>query len=431
MEQMVRQWLLRIATGKSEIPLRRRTPSRSELHNEFGRIPDLGLYLHIPFCERICSYCPYNKELFDRDAAEQYLEAVRTEVDLYAHLVGDRPITSFYIGGGTPTTMLGHGLGEIVDHVRRVFRLRCDIHMESHPNHVNGDQLSEIRSMGVQHLSLGVEALQDRHLKSLGRPYTVEAVKEAVGRAMSAGFTCVNVDVMFGLPGQTCEEVEHTGHALVEMGVDQVAAYPLFRFPYTRMGRNPFLVNHSIPQMLGRRAILRLLERIFYRAGYQRTSVWAFTRRGVPRYCSVTVPLYLGLGASGGSYLRRLFYLNTFRVSEYIEALRNGRLPISLSVDLTERMQRAGWLYWRIYETRFEKADYRKRFGCEIDRAYGTYLKLLELLGFLKDDGTRIVLSDRGAFWLHALEDILSIDYIGKLWGTSQRNPWPDEVVLH
>jgi oxygen-independent coproporphyrinogen-3 oxidase len=93
-------------------------------------------------------------------------------------------------------------------------------------------------------------------------------------------------------------------------------------------------------------------------------------------------------------------------------------------------MQRAGWLYWRIYETRFRKADYQERFGKDLDRVYGGYLKLLALLGFLKDDGEWIVLSDEGAFWLHAYEDIFSIDYISKLWGTSKRDPWPEKVIL-
>ncbi len=121
--------------------------------------------------------------------------------------------------------------------------------------------------------------------------------------------------------------------------------------------------------------MMSILERIFYQGGYERTSTWAFTKRGVPRYCSVTVPLYLGLGASGGSYLRDVFYLNTFGVAEYIEALDDGRMAIALSVDLTEKMQRAGWLYWRIYETSFRKADYRERFGEDLDTAYGRYLR--------------------------------------------------------
>jgi len=430
MVHLVRQLLLKLVTGEREVALTRRIPSRGELCEEFENIDALGIYLHIPFCEQICPYCPYNKERYRRDVAERYADAVKREVDLYSDIVGKRPITSFYIGGGTPTTMLHSGLADIIGHIRDVFNVQSDIHMESHPNHLSADNLSMIMSMGIQHLSLGVEALLDRHLKTLCRPYTAAGVTQAVERATSQGFKCVNVDVMFALPGQTYEEIEQTGYALVEMGVDQVAAYPLFRFPYTRMGGTGKVHNYGLLQILKRRGMLRILERIFYEAGYQRTSVWAFTRRGVPRYCSVTVPLYLGLGASGGSYLKDLFYLNTFSVSEYIKALENGRMAIALSVDLSERMQEAGWLYWRIYETRFRKAAYQERFGKDLDRVYGGYLKLLALLGFLKDDGEWILLSDKGAFWLHACEDILSIDYISKLWGTSKRDPWPEKVIL-
>jgi coproporphyrinogen III oxidase-like Fe-S oxidoreductase len=430
MEHLIRKFLLKSLVGEKEILLTKRIPSREELVAKFQNIDALGIYLHIPFCEQICPYCPYNKELYRRDVAERYAHAVKGEIDFYADIVGKRPITSFYIGGGTPTTMLHSGLADIIGHMRGVLNLQCDIHMESHPNHLSADNLDTITSMGVQHLSIGVEALLDRHLKALCRPYTVDGVREAVGRALAHGFKCVNVDVMFALPGQTCREVKETGQALVEMGVDQVAAYPLFRFPHTRMGSTGKANNYGICHILKRRKMLGILERIFYGAGYERTSVWAFTRRGVPRYCSVTVPLYLGLGASGGSYLRDVFYLNTFGVSEYIEALEHGRMAVALSVDLSAKMQRAAWLYWRIYETRFSKADYRERFGEDLDRAYGGYLRLLALIGFLGDDGERILLSDRGTFWLHACEDLFSIDYIGKLWGRSKRDLWPERVVL-
>ncbi len=429
MNQFIRRRLLTFLTGERNIVLARRPPTRDQLRTQFESISSLGLYLHIPFCEQICPYCPYNKEIYRSDVAAAYVRALGREIDFYADLVGDRAITSFYIGGGTPTTLLNRGLAGTVERIRGAFNLQCDIHMESHPNHLSADNLSAIRSMGVDHVSIGVEALVERHLKTLHRPYTVEGVRAAVGRAVSAGFKCVNVDVMFALPGQTEQEVEDTGHALVDLGVDQVAAYPLFLFPYTAMGRNGAR-NHGVRESLKRRRMLRILESIFYDAGYERTSTWAFTRRGVPRYCSVTVPVYIGLGASGGSYLRDLFYVNTFGAAEYIKALEEGRTPVALSVEMSERMQRVAWLYWRIYETKFSKADYRKRFGEAIDGEYGRLLRLLELAKFLEDDGERIVLSDRGAFWLHALQDIASIDYIGKLWGTSKEIAWPEEVVL-
>ncbi len=427
LQGFLRRIIRRLLTGEGQIVLESRVPS---LEDRLGSIEELGLYLHIPFCRQICPYCPYNKELYNPEVASQYAQAVSREIDSYARLVGDKPVTSFYIGGGTPTTMLNNGLGEILEHIFRAFNMRCEIHMESHPNDLSTENLDSIISLGVKHLSIGVEALQDRHLNRLRRPYRVDEVKRAVERAVAAGFKCVNVDVIFALPDQTMAEVEQTGRELVELGVDQVAAYPLFAFPYTQMGRDGQADTRSKSGVLRRRKMMRILEEIFHAAGYERTSVWAFTRRGAPKYCSVAVPLYLGLGASAGSYLKDIFYLNTFNVNEYINSLEQGRMPIALSVELSERMQMAGWLYWRIYETRFRKSDFQKRFGREFDSVFGKYLKPLSWVGLLRDDGEEVVLSDEGAYWLHVLEDLFSIDYVGKLWGVSQRDPWPERVVL-
>jgi coproporphyrinogen III oxidase-like Fe-S oxidoreductase len=211
----VHLFLDRLDVSDREIVFTRTVPSREQLRAKLEDIGTLGLYLHIPFCEQICPYCPYNKELYGNNLAERYIDAVKTEMDFYSEIAGDKPITSLYIGGGTPTTMLHSGLGDIIGHMRDVFNLQCDIHMESHPNHLSAGNLSKIKSMGVQHLSIGVESLVDRHLKSLGRTYTAKGVKEAVRRAVSEGFRCVNVDVMFALPGQTYREIEQTGRELV------------------------------------------------------------------------------------------------------------------------------------------------------------------------------------------------------------------------
>jgi coproporphyrinogen III oxidase-like Fe-S oxidoreductase len=427
LDGLLRRVLRRLLTGEERIVLKSHVPS---LEDRLDGIEEFGLYLHIPFCRQICPYCPYNKELYRPSVASQYVQALHREIDSYARLVGDRPVTSFYIGGGTPTTMLYSGLGEILEHVFRAFNMRCEIHMESHPTDLSREDLDAIRFLGVQHLSMGLEALQDRHLRTLRRPYNAQEAKGAVERAVAAGFECVNVDLIFALPGQTMEDIEEAGRELVELGVDQVAAYPLFTFPYTRMGGEAGALRNGNSGLFRRRKMLRVLEETFYVSGYERTSVWAFTKRGVPRYCSVTVPLYLGLGASAGSYLKDVFYLNTFKVSEYINALEQGEMPIALSLELSERMQMAGWLYWRIYETRFRKSDFVKRFDREFDSVFGKYLRPLSWVGLVRDNGEEVVLSDEGTYWLHVLEDLFSIDYVGRLWGASQREPWPEKVAL-
>jgi coproporphyrinogen III oxidase-like Fe-S oxidoreductase len=406
-------------------------PSCESLENKFQDIDEFGLYLHIPFCKQICPYCPYNKEIYQPEVAEMYTRAVKKEIDFYSGLFGGKPVTSFYIGGGTPTTMLYSGLDQILEHIFKNLNMRGNIHMESHPNDLSLDNLNAIKSLNVKNLSTGVEALQDKYLAILNRPYNTKEVKAAVERAVNKGFVCFNVDFIFALPHQTHSELEQAGYELVEMGIDQVAAYPLFRFPYTKMGGSAKQSNYNMLDIFKRRNMLHILEDIFYDKEYERTSVWAFTKKGIPKYCSVTVPLYVGLGASGGSYLKDIFYLNTFNVAEYIKRLENGRMPIALSLDLSESMQMAWWFYWRVYETRFKRSDFKKRFVKEFNEIYGKYIKLFSLFGFIeKDDGNEITLSDRGTFWLHALEDLFSLDYIGKLWGTSKQDPWPEKVVL-
>ena len=182
MERLIRRSLLRLLTGEREIRLTRAVPSRDELREKFREIDALGLYVHIPFCEQICPYCPYNKELYDSDLADAYVGAVKREIDLYGDIAAGKPITSFYIGGGTPTTMLESGLADIIGHVRERFDLHCDIHMESHPNHLSAANLSAIKSLGVRHLSIGVEALVDRHLKTLCRPVHREPSQRGRGQ---------------------------------------------------------------------------------------------------------------------------------------------------------------------------------------------------------------------------------------------------------
>jgi coproporphyrinogen III oxidase-like Fe-S oxidoreductase len=426
-----RNQIRKLLTKESNMVLENKIPSYEDLERKFQDIGEFGLYLHIPFCRQICPYCPYNKEIYHPGIAEMYTRAVKKEIDFYSSLFGDKPVTSFYIGGGTPTTMLHSGLGNILEYIFNNFNMQCDIHMESHPNDLTSDNLNTIRALNVANLSTGVEALQDKYLKILNRPYNTREVKAAIERTVNKGFKCFNVDFIFALPDQTYGELEQASRELVEMGIAQVAAYPLWWFPYTKMGESAKRSNYNIQNIIKRRKMLHILEDNFYGSKYERTSVWAFTKEGIPKYCSVTVPLYVGLGASGGSYLRDVFYLNTFNVAEYIERLEDGRLPIALSLNLSESMQMAWWFYWRVYETRFKRSDFRKRFEKDFNEVWGRYVNLLPLLGLIKkDDGNEVILSDRGTFWLHALEDLFSLDYISKLWGTSGQEPWPDRVVL-
>lgn len=277
---MVRSYLQRKVykhlTGENRLSLDNTILSEADLKAKFEKINELGIYLHIPFCRQICPYCPYNKVLYDHDLAERYKAAVMGETDYYASIAGNRPVTSFYIGGGTPTTMIKNGLEEIISHIYRSFNMQCSVHIESHPNDLTIENLNIIKKLGVKYLSIGVEALQDKHLRNLKRPYTTNEVKQSVSRAVNMGFDCVNVDYIFALPGQTCSEIEEAGNEMVKLGIHQAATYPLFHFPYTRMGKD--INNHkpTLSLLLKRRKMLGILEEIFYNAGFLKKIVQIF-----------------------------------------------------------------------------------------------------------------------------------------------------------
>ena len=428
--ELVRKQISRKFTGEHKIKFERIIPDEISIINNIQNLNTIGLYLHIPFCNQICPYCPYNKEIFKEDTVKRYTKAVIKEVEKYAELVEDKSISSFYIGGGTPTSMLGHGIEEILNAVYKHLNMQCSIHIESHPNHLCNENLEALKKLDVKYLSVGVEALQDRHLRTLKRQYKVGDVKKVIERAASKNFDCLNIDYMFDLPEQTLKEVEQATYEIVKLGVNQTATYPLFRFPYTRFGKDVTSKRGAVSTMFRRRKFLKVIEDIFYSSGFERSSVWSFTQKGVDKYCSVTVPSYIGLGASGASYLKDIFYVNTFSVSEYIKSLENDNLPIALSMNLSEKSQMAGWLYWRIYETQFKKSDFQKRFDRNFDKEFGKYINLLKGIGFLNIGQDKIKLTDRGTYWIHAFEDFFSIDYINKLWGTAKTNPWPDKVTL-
>ena len=170
LRSLVRSGIRKSQTGQREIVLENTVPT---LEPRFRDIEELGLYLHIPFCDQICPYCPYNKEPYHADVAARYAGAVIKEIDTYADFMGRMPVTSFYIGGGTPTTMLRSGLVEILERIFDRFNMKCGIHMESHPNHLGAANLEAAASMGVRYLSVGVEALQDRHLRTLKRVWRI------------------------------------------------------------------------------------------------------------------------------------------------------------------------------------------------------------------------------------------------------------------
>ncbi|HEC81894.1 MAG TPA: coproporphyrinogen III oxidase family protein [Thermoplasmatales archaeon] len=424
--KLVRQTIKLLLTGSKGLVLHNTTPNLKNIATD-----NIGLYLHIPFCHSPCMYCPYFKEKYDRKKTISYKDAILKEIKFYQPLLEKKKITSFYIGGGTPTTMINNGLEEIIKKIYTTFNVECNVSTETHPNDINNHTVNVLKENGVENVSMGVETFSDKFLRIIGRPYNSKKAKEAVKTLVKNDFSCVNIDIMFGLPDQKLRDVEKDIKTAIELNVDQISAYPIFTFPHTQLKKIVKKHGYHLSGILERRAMLKKIEDLCYNAGMRRTSVWAFTKKGVKKYSSVTIPHYIGLGAGAGSLIPGYFFINVFNVAEYIKYInKHQEPPIALTIEFNEKEEMIHWLYWRIYETRIYKKDFYKLFEKDFDETFGKIFSLFKLLGMAKDKGDHIVMTDKGNYWIHVLQNLFSLDFIGRVWSVCLSKTWPKEITL-
>lgn len=395
------------------------------------RIPSLqktDLYIHIPFCKSLCPYCPYNRIAYTPALVQPYLDAILLEIALYRRIIGRAEIGSIYIGGGTPTTMIDE-LAVMLDTVRKTFHVTGDVCVETSPANLDDIILKKLRAMGVSLLSIGIQSFRDEYLTALGRTYTAAVAERAITRAMAAGFSSVNIDLMFVLPGQSVSDIVFDLEKAISLGVDQITTYPLFTFPYTSVGTYKKLNKVRMPNFINRRLMYKKIHKYCVEKGYARVSVWGFKKGAAPRYSSVTRDHYVGLGAGAGSRFPNVFYFNTFSVPEYISTLAKNTLPIAISMDVTPALARQYWLYWRLYDTYIGRAPIETVFGSnnlKIRLLFGIF----RLLGLCRIKNDEIELTRRGSFYIHLLQNYFILNYINKVWTVCKKDPWPKRIAI-
>jgi len=425
-KKTLRQVTKKLFTGSSSLILKNSYPDFSNITQE-----NLGLYLHIPFCKKPCLYCPYFKEPYQKNRAISYSKAVLKEIDFYRSIVQDKNITSFYIGGGTPTTMIDSGLDDIITSINESFNCSCTISSETHPNDINQSMIKRLHDLNIEQMSMGIESFNDKHLRFINRPYQSMKAKEATKILMNGSFNCVNIDLMFGYPNQSINDVKEDVQTAINLGVDQISTYPIFTFPHTKLDHRVKEYHSRLPSILLRRHMFKEIEHLCYDAGLKRTSVWAFTKENKPKYSSVTIPYYIGLGAGAGSLIPQSFYLNAFNIDHYINILnKKKKPPVVLTIDFSEKDEMIHWLYWRIYETIIQKQEFKDLYQKEFDQEFGHLFSIFEIAGFCKDTGNTIIMTDRGNYWIHVLQNLFSLDFIGRVWNECLSTTNPADIEL-
>jgi oxygen-independent coproporphyrinogen-3 oxidase len=421
--KLLRALVYRFLVGSESWPLRFAKPDASDI-KKLKTSPNL--YVHLPFCQSICPHCPYNKQLFSTGTAQDYRKSLIREVKGHLHRHPQQTYQSLYFGGGTPTLTLDI-IADVISLVRPQLWELHEIGVEVHPAHATLPILLSLKEMGVTRISLGIETLRDELLIKLGRGYSKKQALCAIHNAKSVGFECTDVNLIFGIPGQSVQQSADDARVCTELGVEQISAYPLFTFIHTPLGiasENGKLDSYG---EFARLKAQKNISRFCLDNGYSRTSVWSYTRSGIVPYSTVTHNDYIGFGAGAGSKVDGVFWFNTFSVDEYS---RQDTFAPALILKTNQRFQKIHWVYWQIYKTKMDLEEYASRFGTDFTRDFSSLYCLLTGLGWAKKMHAKLVLTERGAVWAHKVQSLYSLSFIDQLWSACQSNPWPEEVVL-
>ena len=194
-----------------------------------------SLYIHIPFCSQICTYCDFHKEMAKQSKKERYIDALITELKLHKEALAS--IKSIYIGGGTPTSLDINLLEKLLKAIKVTINLDSIVEysIESNPNDYNIDLVRLIKKYGVNRVSIGVQTFNQKHLSFLGRTHNEQDVLNAITLLRNNEFNNISVDMIFSLINQTKEELEIDLEKVIKLDVDHISYYSLILEEKTKL----------------------------------------------------------------------------------------------------------------------------------------------------------------------------------------------------
>jgi len=360
-----------------------------------------AIYVHVPFCRRKCLYCDFASQPYRCGDEKTYLDAVLTEISLRAG-EATGPAKTVYVGGGTPSVVDPNVLARILDAIRDVFGLApgAEITAEANPESARPEVLSAWREAGVNRLSLGVQAWQERLLRALGRVHDRDAVLRAYEAARAAGFDNVSVDLMFGLPGQAMADWAETLAAVVDLAPEHISAYALQVEEGTPLERLVASGRVMVPDEDTQASMYDYLRGVLAAAGYEHYEISNFARPGYR--CRHNLVYwrngdYVGLGPAAWSHRGRRRWGNTPDLATYAARLRAGVLPVAEeeTVDDREAMGETMMLGLRLVEG-VDEQDFYIRFGVSARDVFGHQVAELVDRGLLEEADGRLRLTGRG-----------------------------------
>lgn len=352
----------------------------------------VSLYIHIPFCRTLCPFCCFNRYPFKEDQARSYYADLRRELDMYAGL--GFKFNDFYFGGGTPTVLMDE-LAAFIAHLRSLFEIRR-ISLETTPRELTPQTIEQLRQLGINRLSVGIQSFDNGLLKAMGRMLfkgedSIEKLKTVQGK-----FDTVNADLMFNFPTQTLEQFKVDVNTFKDLGTDQATFYPLMPSPHKldALARKFSRVDTS-----GEKRFYDIILKELLDAGYKASTAWCFSRgdRMIDEYI-IDYDDYIGIGAGSVGFLGGDFLVNSFSLEGYHGLVSSGRLPIVRMRRLSDLEHYRYYMLTRFFGMGLNTAAFKERFGADIHKKLWAELLFFKTMGLIKEKNGYISITRSGMY---------------------------------
>ena len=369
------------------------------------RIP-LELYVHIPFCVRKCQYCDFLSGPSDEETKDRYIEALLKEIRAAEH-TEDYEIVSVFIGGGTPSALKAEAIASIMRTLQEQFFFceDAEVTIEANPGTVDLEKLTIYRNVGINRLSLGLQSTDAEELKLLGRIHSYEEFLKSYEWAREVGFSNINIDLMFAIPGQTGEAWRQHLYQVAELNPEHISAYSLIIEEGTPFAEQ----NLDLPDEETEYQMYEDTAEILERYGYRQYEISNYAKQGY--MCRHNAGYwqrleYLGFGLGASSLYGGMRFSNTHQMQEYLKESRN---PDQIRKDVTvlsrnEQIEEFMFLGLRMTEGISEK-KFEENFDVRLMDVYGDILQKYEETGFVEHIETKWRLTRKG---IHVSNHILA-----------------------
>ncbi len=307
---------------------------------------DIGLYIHVPLCRQRCHFCAFYLEIATPARIESFLSALERELTLYhqQNVLAGRTLQSIYFGGGTPTTIPPQQLTLLLAGIKKTFPVTPDVEVtvEAHPSTVTRQDLRVLAEAGFNRISLGAESMAPQDFIPIGRPGTVSDTEQAVQNARTAGFSNINLDLMYGLPGQSLASWTTTVQSLVRLNPTHISCYALTIEDHTKLAHDIAKGLIPAPDEALQVEMEEAAETVLIQAGFTRYEISNYAKPGYACRHNLlywTDGDYLGLGPSAQSYVAGCRFGNIADLDAYAGQLQNAHLPVTDRRMLTNEEQ--------------------------------------------------------------------------------------------